>query len=200
MIRLPEPSTTVPHALDRSARVARPASPSGPKLLVPAGVVSVPAWFTCRTVVLAAAYTEPPANDTPQGEKDTLVAGAGPGPLPPATVEMPPAARAWTPARAAAAGNSAVTVAAAATTATRPAGAARQRFLALSVLMVMTPFQPFCGADMSTRQRGTLAARSECRVKGPVMSGERGGAARRGVTASRGAGWPSAAAAPARQG
>src|SRR5713226_6711975 len=153
MIRLPEPSTVVPHALSRFARVARPPSPSGPKLPVPAGVVSCPPGrLTCRTVWLAAAYTEPPANDTPHGEKATLVAGAGPGPLPPATVEMSPATRVrppaggeCVPAVAAAAGTTAVTMAAAIRTATRPAAPTRQRFLALSVPMVIEAIQPFSG-------------------------------------------------------
>src|SRR5690242_17934092 len=98
MTRLPEPSSAVPHA-PTSARVARLPSPSGPKLPVPAGVVSCPPrMVTRRTVWLAATCTEPPANDTPQGDRDTLLAGAGPGALPPATVEISPAARARAPA------------------------------------------------------------------------------------------------------
>src|SRR5262249_56406066 len=131
----------------------------------------------------AAAYTEPPANDTRRGEKAPRGAGAGPGPWPPARVEMPPATRAWVLAGrdcppAAAAGTSAVTVAAAVMTATRPARPTRERSLEMSVPIVMEAIPPFSGDRLSAHAGGDTSNPERMPGEGPGMSWKRDGAAR----------------------
>src|SRR5689334_23143568 len=89
--RLPAWSTaTVPHA-SRLARVAGPPSATGPRALVPAGVVSASvAGLTFRTAQRSATYRPPLPSDTPQADTPTLVARPGPPGLP-ARVEITPA-------------------------------------------------------------------------------------------------------------
>src|SRR5579859_6432820 len=175
MSRLPAPSTVVPQALCRLAMVAGPPSPSGVRLPLPAGVVSTPGGLTCRTVPPAATYSEPAAAETPHGAKATLVAGAGPGRMPPATVAMSPAARARPPVGrdcpAAAAGTSAAAATAAARTTARRAGRERARQGA-SVRIVIGPANLPAGS-VSAHDGGIVPTQNECRITACPSQGKR---------------------------